>query len=78
MKLSDILNRAKEPSSYAGVAAITLGLGQLFKINEAGEIATTIGDAGAIALATGDPVLGLIALAAGVAAVFAREKGSPK
>jgi hypothetical protein len=34
--------RLKEPSTYAGLAALTIGLGQIFDINEAPAVAETI------------------------------------
>tara|TARA_Y100001001_G_scaffold121981_1_gene120146 strand:+ start:756 stop:977 length:222 start_codon:yes stop_codon:yes gene_type:complete len=71
--LNKILDRLKEPSSYAGLAAITLGAGQIFKINEAEQVAETLNQAGAAA-ASGDIVAPVATLILGLAAFFRSEK----
>lgn len=62
--------RAKEPSSYAGLAAIMLGLGEIFRIREAGDIATALQQGGEVVTATGDPILALAVVLAGIVAIF--------
>ncbi len=66
------LARLREPSSAAGLAAVVIGLGQLAKVNEAPAIAEVIGQAGAAAAV--DPVVGAVALIAGLVAIFRGEK----
>ena len=65
--------RFSEASTYAGLAVSTIGLGQVFKINEAPQIAEAIAGAGE-QLLSGNTVGGLIALGLGVAAAFVKEK----
>lgn len=62
------LTRLREPSTYAGVAAVVLGAGQLAKVNEAPALADLINQAGASAAV--DPVTGVVALVAGLIAIF--------
>lgn len=66
--------RAKEPSTYGGLAALTFGLGQIFKINEAPQIADAIGQA-APAFSTGDYATGGAVVLFGALAAFMKEKG---
>ncbi len=66
--------RAKEPSTYAGLSAFTLGLGVLFKIEEAPQIAGAIEHV-APAFSTGDYVAGGAGLAFALASIFVKEKG---
>ena len=69
-----IKQRFAEPSTYAGLAAVTVGVGQVAKINEAPQVAELIGQAGQAAV-TGDYVtvggMGLF----GLLSIFMREKG---
>lgn len=67
-------HRAKEPSTYVGLAAVVTGVGQLAKINEAPAIADAVTNA-APSLAAGDWTTGLMVVLAGLAGVFLREKG---
>lgn len=67
-------DRAKEPTTYLGAAAVITGVGQLAKINEAPGIADAVTNA-APALATGDWTTGLGVLLMGILGVFLREKG---
>lgn len=66
--------RLTEPTTYLGLAAIIHGLGQLLKINEAPEIASTI-EAAATPLASGDYATGAALLIGGIFGVFMSEKG---
>lgn len=70
--MNHILERAKEPSSWGGLGAIILGLGQVLQWNEAQPIADAVSGAADVTLATGDPIIGLAALLAGVVAIFRR------
>lgn len=75
LKLSNILDRLREPSTYAGLAAVAVGAGQVFDISEAPAVAEAIGAAGATVTATGDPIMGGAALFFGLLAMFMRERG---
>lgn len=70
--LGAILRRLSEPSSYAGLAAIVAGLGQIGDMNEAPAVADAVVNAGAAAAASG-PYAGLLALGLGVLSVFMPE-----
>jgi len=61
--------RVREPSTYAGLAAVISGGGILFKINEAPAIAGAIQNAGG-ALAAGDWVNGVAVMILGIVAAF--------
>lgn len=65
--------RAAEPSTYAGVSALTLGLGALFKINEAPQVAAAVEQA-APALSTGDYITGGVFMLSALASIFMKEK----
>ena len=69
-----LLDRAKEPTTYLGVAAVISGAGQLAKINEAPAIADAVVTA-APALAVGDWGTGLMLLLGGLFGAFLKEKG---
>lgn len=66
--------RLSEGSTYAGLAVSTIGIGQVFKIDEAPQIAGAIAGAGE-QLMTGNTVGGLVALGLGIAAAFVKDKG---
>jgi purine-cytosine permease-like protein len=69
-----IKQRFREPSTYAGLAALTVGVGQVAKINEAPQVADVIGQAGQAAVAgdwVGAGTMGLL----GLLSIFMREKG---
>lgn len=72
--LAKILARLSEPSTYAGLAAVTVGVGQVAKIEEAPEIARVVADAAA-AVGIAGPWGALAAIGLGVASIFMREKG---
>lgn len=65
--------RAAEPSTYGGLAALTLGLGQLLKINEAPLIADSIGQA-APSLTSGDYATGGAMIFFGLLGAFLGER----
>jgi S-adenosylhomocysteine hydrolase len=66
---------AREPSTYAGLASVVIGLGQIGKISEAPGIADALANVGA-AVASGavDPVSAVL-IGLGSLAVAFREKG---
>lgn len=66
--------RAKEPSSYAGLSSVLLGAGMLFNINEAPAVADTLTAAGSH-LASGDYKTGAAVILMGLLSIFLREKG---
>lgn len=73
--MDKIKERLREPTTYLGISALIMGIGQLFKINEAPEIAQAVQGA-AEPLAGGDYVTGGGLLISGILAVFMREKGN--
>lgn len=70
-----IKDRLSEPSTYAGLAAATVGIGQVAKIDEAPQVADLIGQAGQAAV-TGDYVTTGGMLLFGLLSIFMKEKGS--
>ena len=62
-----IAKRFTEGSTYAGLGAVLFGLGEMFKINEAAELAQAAGQAGQVVAQGGGWLGGLVALAGGVA-----------
>lgn len=68
--MSKILERAREPSTWGGIAAVALGLGELLKWREATDVASAITDAGQVAVTSGDPVIAIVALIAGIIAAI--------
>lgn len=62
-------DRLREPSTYAGLAAVVSGLGVLGKVNEAPAIVDAIGIASA-PLSQGQWIVGLGTLFAGLMAAF--------
>lgn len=67
--------RLSEPSTFAGLAAMILGAGELGKIREAPAVADAITGAGQ-AIASGmDPITAGIITLGGLAAVFLGENG---
>lgn len=73
--MDKLMDRLKEPSSWGGLAAVTLGIGEIAKINEAPEIAGAMEKAGEAVASGGSPWTGLVALGAGLLSVFTGEKG---
>ena len=72
--MQKLLERFKEPSTYAGLAAIIAGLGQMFDINEAPALANGIATA-SNSIVGGDYV-SAFAIAAGAFAVILKEKST--
>ncbi|RKQ73115.1 hypothetical protein [Oceanibaculum indicum] len=68
-----LLDRLKEPSTYAGLAAVVLGAGQLGKIDEAPSVAGAIMD-GAAAMQV-DPIMGGLTILGGILAALLRDRG---
>lgn len=68
-----LIDRFKEPSTYAGLSSVMVGAGLLFDINEAPAISDTIGAAGS-ALASGDYKTGLAVVAMGLLSILLGEK----
>jgi hypothetical protein len=66
--------RLREPSTYAGLAAVTVGVGQVGKIEEAPQVAELIGQAGQAAV-TGDYVTAVGMGLFGLLSIFMKEKG---
>lgn len=67
--------RFSEPSTYAGLGVTTLGLGELFKINEAPAVGEVLSQ-GAQAVAAGaSPMMAGILIISGILGVFFGEKG---
>lgn len=69
-----IKDRFREPSTYAGLAAATVGIGQVAKINEAPQVAELIGQAGQAAVAGDYMTAGAVGLL-GLLSIFMKEKG---
>lgn len=70
-----LIKRLSEPSSWAGLGAVAVGVGQLVKADEAPAVADVLAGTGQ-AIAGGLPWWQAAALAAGgIAAIFLREKG---
>lgn len=70
-----IKERFSEPSTYAGLAAATVGIGQVTKINEAPQVADVITQAGKAAV-TGDYMTAGAVGLLGLLSIFMKEKGS--
>ena len=62
--------RFSEASSYAGLAAISVGVSQLFGIQEAATVADAIGTGGQVATQTGDWVQGILTSVLGAVALL--------
>lgn len=68
-----LLKRLSEPSTWGGLAAVTIGAGQLAKVNEAPAIADAVGQAGQ-AFVAGDTIGGAAALVFGLVAAFRKDR----
>lgn len=66
-------NRLQEGSTWAGLAAITIGTGQLGDINEAAGVADVLVNTAPLAL-TGNWIGAGMSLAMGLAAIFLKDK----
>lgn len=72
--LRKIKERVFEPSTYAGLAAAIMGLGGIFKVKEAPEVAQAVQTVGE-GVAAQPGWTGLLMGLAGVAAMFLPERG---
>ena len=64
-----VIDRLDEPSTYAGLAAVIAGLGQMFQITEAAPVADAVNQ-----VAQQPSWQGAVVAALGLLAVFKREK----
>lgn len=73
--MNKFLKRLREPSTYAGLAALVIGAGEIGKIREAPEVAETVSGVGQ-AIASGmDPITAGIVGIGGLLSMFLGEKG---
>jgi len=72
--MRDFVDRLKEGSTYAGVAAVVIGGGQLLDWDEAPQVAGIIQQAGEQAV-SGNWYGALAAAVLGVAAIFLPDRG---
>ncbi|WP_422020197.1 hypothetical protein [Pyruvatibacter mobilis] len=70
--MDKVFERLREPSTYAGLAAVTIGIGQIVDFDEAGQVASIVQGAGERA-AVGDWIGAGVAALLGLAAIFKRE-----
>jgi len=66
-------DRFKEPSTYAALSSIILGLGVLTKVNEAPAVADAVAQSGA-AFTQGEYIAGGAFLFSALAGIFLRER----
>lgn len=71
--MSKIIERIKEPSSWAGLGLIVMGLKDVFKLDHAEEVVTVL-DGAAAAAQSGDLTAIIASIVLGVVAVFRGEK----
>ena len=76
--LEKLLKRLTEPSTWAGVAALAYGAGQVGQINEAAQVAEVAGHAAEVAAGGGGWLGAVIAFGAGLGAMFMPEGGKAK
>lgn len=70
-----LAKRLAEPSTYAGIAAVAMGAGQLFQASEGQAVAEAAGQAGQAVAAGADPYMaGAVALAGLFAAIMRDRK----
>lgn len=72
--MEKLKQRLKEPSTYAGLGLLTLGLGQIFKLDHTEEVAGIMKSAGT-SIATGDYTTAALVTFTGLAALFVKGKG---
>lgn len=72
--MDKIKQRLREPTTYLGISALIMGLGQILDINEAHTVAKTVQGA-AEPLASGDYATGGALLLSGILGMFMSEKG---
>lgn len=76
--INTVKRKFSEPSTYGGLAAITYGVGEVLKINEAAEIAHALEGAGQAIAASPDGnglMIGITSIVFGILGVFFGEKG---
>lgn len=73
-----IVERLDEPSTYAGAAAILMGLDKIFNLHGVPEAAAVVAQAGQVAGQGGGFYMPLGMLLAGLAAVFVPERKAKK
>ena len=69
-----IIERLKEPSSYAGFAAILMGAGTLFKDDNLPVVADAVQQGGEVYMATQNPITAIGVLITGILALFMPER----
>ncbi len=72
--MNTILKRLTEPSSYAGLAGILMGLNQLFNLHGVPQVAGAVAQAGQVVAQGGTPYMAGATFLAGLAALFLPEK----
>lgn len=70
-----LMKRLREPSTWGGLAALTYGVGEVAKINEAGEVGRVVEQIGGAVAGGADPVTAGVMLLGGLFSVFMGEKG---
>jgi hypothetical protein len=70
------LKRLREPSTWGGVAMLTLAAGQLGKINEAPAVAGVLESVGQSVAGGADPVTAGVLLVGGLFSALLGERGS--
>lgn len=71
--MSKLIERVKEPSSWAGLGLIVMGLKDVFKLDHTEEVVTVL-DGAAAAAQSGDLTAIVASIVLGVVAVFRGEK----
>lgn len=71
--MSKLIERVKEPSSWAGLGLIVMGLKDVFKLDHTEEVVTVL-DGAAQAAHSGDLTAIVASIVLGVVAVFRGEK----
>lgn len=69
-----LINRLKEPSTYAGLAGLLFGAGTLFKDDNLPVIADAVQTGGETYIATGSPATAVGAVVMGLLAIFMPER----
>ncbi|MCG8696301.1 MAG: hypothetical protein MI806_34210 [Minwuiales bacterium] len=69
-----LLKRLTEGSTWAGGAAIALGVEQIFGFGQAGQVAESLAQGGQAAVETGNPLLGIVGALGGLAAMLWKDK----
>ena len=69
-----LMDRLREPSTWAGLSSLTLGVGAIAHVNEAPAIASAVQHS-ASSFTSGNWLGGAVALLGGIASIFVSEKG---